>query len=239
MVNSHVVPAPFTWDRYRYELRKSIESSDIKEFKTWPTVNACIYTRDSPSAIDEIKQLKASDEWHRWRKIDVIPVNGTLVHQAYSLWKWETFTGRRVEDLTGIAEFGAGYGEMANLCFSLGFDGTYYIYDFPELIEIQRYYIGDDSRVVYCNNADDWKGGDADLLIALCSLSEAPIALRDKFLRSHQSHLVRYQDYFHDIDNTRYFSEFAQDLFAQDLNKQIIFRCEHYTPHWYLLSEAI
>lgn len=232
MDDVETIPPPFTWERRRYELRNNLANSRIEEFKKWPTVNESLYTADSPAALDELAQLKSND-WDRWRIIDTTPRNGTLIHQAYSLWQWETFTGRRVEDLASIAEFGAGYGEMAKLCFDLGFAGTYYIFDFPELVQLQRWFIGPNDRIIYCSDVEQWQGKPADLFIAICSLSEAPVSLRNQILSADQSHLIRYQDWFTEVDNTVYFADFAAGLQSCE-----IFQCIHYTPHWYLVSEA-
>lgn len=233
MDDVEIIPPLFTWDRRRYELRKRLLADQIDDFKTWPTVNESLYTADSPAAMAELKILKASGDWDRWRIIEDQPTNGTLIHQAYSLWQWETFTGRHVEDLASIAEFGAGYGEMAKLCFDLGFTGTYYIFDFPELIQLQKSFIGLNHQIVYCDDIERWQGKHTDLFIAICSLSEAPVKLRNQFLSASQSNLIRFQDWFDNVDNSWYFQAFATRLQSYK-----VFRCEHFTPHWYLISEA-
>ena len=231
---SETIPEPWTWERHRYEFRKNIAAGPIVNFMEWSTTNATIRTGDSPSVLNELEQLRASPEWERWRLAEQVPINGTLVHQVYSLWQWEKFTGQRIHELSSIAEFGAGYGEMANLCFSLGFQGTYYIFDFPELIEIQKTYIVKQDSVVYCDNADEWQGKAADLMIGICSLSEAPFAVRDKILSPEQGHLIRFQDHFFDMDSRQYFDDYSKKM-----NDYSIYQCEHYTPHWYLLSKAV
>eukprot|EP00434_Breviolum_minutum_P017847 symbB.v1.2.015751.t1/scaffold1123.1/size136624/16 len=46
-----------------------------------------------------------------------------------------------LEAINQIVEFGAGSGEMAALCFHLGFNGRYMIYDLPQMILSQRFWL--------------------------------------------------------------------------------------------------
>lgn len=227
-----VIPPRFTWPRRLYELNKHFSTDDLANFRNWSTVTEALYTANSPAALSELSILQSSNDWDRWRLIDQAPINGTLIHQAFSLWQWESFTGKRIDELDTIAEFGAGYGEMAKLCFALGFTGQYRIFDFPELIRLQRSFIGDNDQIVYCDDVDQWDT-QCDLFIAICSLSEAPVELRSRFLSAQCSNLIRYQDWFDGVDNSIYFAEFANTLHHHRIQ-----RCEHFTPHWYLVSEA-
>ena len=50
----------------------------------------------------------------------------------------------RARDLSSsgvIVEFGGGYGSMCRLLHKLGFSGQYFIYDLPEFVALQRYFL--------------------------------------------------------------------------------------------------
>jgi hypothetical protein len=118
-----------------------------------------------------------------------------------------------------IVEIGAGYGEMARIIHALGFNGTYYIYDLPEVHQLQRIYLGRslpvDSRVVYLDKPEQIPQ-QCDLLIGCFSLSEMPVSLRNRIMQATypDSYLVVYQPEFYGINNDTWIGSVAEKMAA-------------------------
>lgn len=154
------------------------------------------------------------------------PYSATLTHQLYHIHQWEKTTGKRIDELESIVEFGAGYGAMPLLVHRLGFKGTYYVVDLPEFQLLQQYYLSNTGEAV---NVEWVKPGDdkpkkksklasipdtfqPDLLIALYSLSEVDYTLRDVYLDNikAKSHLFLFSNRFADYDNVAYFDGYTK-----------------------------
>ena len=152
--------------------------------------------------------------------------SANLIHHAYHVSRFEDVTGARVADFDTIVEFGGGYGSMARLAWQLGFRGEYVIYDLPEMSAVQRYCLtsmgipvsaaGTVHRgpgVSCATNADELARvlGDrvADLLLATWSLSETPVAFRERFLPLVRTnhYFFGYEDRYRGVDNDAYFTD--------------------------------
>lgn len=154
---------------------------------------------EAPYIETELTYLQASPSWPKWREaICEVPhspatrlsyyprSSGNLIHQAYHLARWEERTGLDVATLRRIVEFGGGYGAMAQVCRQAGFRGEYYIYDFPELLLFQKFYLSmiglNAHRRTVIKTVSGFPAWEktiwwyrkhrADLLVALWSLSE-------------------------------------------------------------------
>lgn len=216
-------PNRFTWEARRLKLRRHIaDGYDIDSFMRWPTMTEALVIGDTGYVRQEYEELKHFAVWrHAVRApgvgtpfyLDFAPnADATLINQSYNLYRFLLAT-RHTNDLTDlhtIVEFGAGFGPMLLIAQRLGFGGTYYIYDFPELQLFQEYWA----------NAAGVTGFDivwldqpihppADLMIACHSLSEAPRQLRGQWLANlSESYLFTYHDFWDDVDNNVYFAEF-------------------------------
>jgi len=156
--------------------------------------------------------------------------SGSTIHHAYHLATFEEKTGERVENLDYVVEFGAGYGGMCRVLFNLGFRGKYICFDLPPFAAIQRYYLKtvglpvvaagelDEAPGVICVSEvskleEILKGvgnGKRAMFMAMWSLSESPVAIRDSILplvSGFQSFLIAYYDRFGEVDNTDFFRE--------------------------------
>ena len=155
--------------------------------------------------------------------------SGTLIHHAYHVHRFESATGRSIDDLTNIMEFGGGYGSMARLVARLGFRGHYHIHDLPEFSALQRFYlrlvhseidapeitdslgrISFSSRREDASPFDETKG--ESLFLATWSLGETPIWLREDWLPAlakFSFFLIGFRKRFEDIDNWAWFRELA------------------------------
>jgi len=104
---------------------------------------------------------------------------------------------------------------MCRMAYTWGFQGTYTIYDLPELSALQRYYLQSVgvSKVRTASDTDALRdavlrSAGRRLFIATWSLSEAPQYLREQ-LASMQpladAFLIAYQDEFAGLDNEKFF----------------------------------
>lgn len=211
-----------TWGKHRRSLRNHISSSTtMDDFLRWSTVVATMFRGDCPETRQEWEVL-AADDLARWTCATLDPgvggadrlpyaphTNGNLVHQAYHLYQWEKATGKRVDSVGSIVEFGGGYGAMALVCQQLGFEEQYIIYDLPEFSLLQRYYL-DKCGLPGVECVADRIPYQTDLFIACYSLAELPIEDRLKHIPSSNAYLFSAADSWDGIDNNEWFSNLAK-----------------------------
>lgn len=223
-----LLPEPTTglkpphWEYWRHDLwQRIVKGENPNGFMGWPCVFHTMLVNHWKDAVDwEFKQLDI-----KWEKaLNAPPMfypfdfyadthySMNLIHQAYHLQRWEEATGRDITKLKVIVEFGGGYGAMALLCKRMGFDGRYFIYDFPEFCLLQQYVLSKFAwkKVAYCVDRVRKVPKRADLLIALYSLSETPYEKRGEFLQrvGFDSCLFLYTGkWADDLSNTEFFSE--------------------------------
>lgn len=175
----------YTWRRHRLSLREHVAAGDLSNMLQWSTVVATMFV-GTGAAFTPAELSRLTD---RYKNIIGEPrigdpqlydgwTSGNLIHQAYHLMQWEQATGLQVERLGRIVEIGGGYGAMALLCWRLGFRGRYVIIDLPEVSLLQEYYLSQ-ARVKNVEwRADGLGYEDADLLIALYSITEMEVGDR-------------------------------------------------------------
>jgi hypothetical protein len=161
------------------------------------------------------------------------------IYQAYHACRFEETTGRGLASLRTIVEFGGGYGRLCHLVHDLGFTGTYVIFDLPEVGVLQRFYLRHVGLSVDDGSATTWpeRGvvtvvdpnrfhrllrarprGEA-AFIAIASLSEAPLALRDTVLAevaAFETFLLLYSAQHDGLDNREYFARWRTALAEHD-----------------------
>jgi hypothetical protein len=156
------------------------------------------------------------------------PSSGNLLSQAYHLCRFEDVTGARLADVQFLLEFGGGYGALCRVLRALGFRGTYAIFDFPEFSALQRFYLrahglpaaawprrepGRPDIVTLSTLGEldellESQSPDRAAFVALWSLSEAPLPLRDAVMTrvaAFDMFAVGYQARFGDVDNMAWF----------------------------------
>lgn len=208
---------PF-WEYWRWQLWQLGQANNPINFMHWPCIYHTMLVRHWPAAVDfEYRYLMQDAK--RWGMVIQMSAAGddfygdtifsqNLIHQAYHLKLWEDTTGKRVDELQSIVEFGGGYGALALVANRLGFNGDYAIYDLPEFALLQQWFLSQ-CGVKNVRHIDKIKREHPDLLIALYSLSEAPMALRDKFLEKvrAKSDLFLYSGKWETWDNVGYFQQ--------------------------------
>jgi len=161
--------------------------------------------------------------------------SANLIHHAHHIAQFEKRTGTRTEEIDFVVEFGAGYGSMCRLFYNLGYSGTYMMYDLPIFNELQKYYLQSMGISIYSDssphagitaacisNFDTLKEilstgnlTGKTLFIALWSISEVPLILREKIfslVSDFSFFLIGYQSKFGEVDNTKYFDNLTNQL---------------------------
>lgn len=268
-------PAERVWKENSSRLSQKILSDDPQKFLRWNVITETMCVNNEPFVEVEFNHLRKLQEWQeRWKtaiKETSVghPVHsflypkssGNLIHQAYHLCKFEEKTGIKINTFNFIFEFGGGYGSMCRLLHNLGFKGKYIIFDLPQFVALQRFYLksaglpvhaGESfesacSGVICISNINDLKAAIESsacdqncLFLATWSMSEAPIGVRDsilEFIKGFDSYLIAYQNYFHEIDNNEYFK-----IVRNKLNGDIIWQdieIEHLPENSYLFGSRM
>lgn len=234
-------PPPDSWGRHRWELHRHAAADKPREFLRWSTIRATMFVANAPYIKSEWEALRnsscerdnSSDVPQRWVGAAMEDVNnfgaperlpfapatsGNMVHQAYHLLQWETATGQRADKIGTIVEFGGGYGAMCAVTRQLGFTGKYVLYDNPEFLLLQEYYLSNVGlhamyRTVYDQGLFPAPPDNVDLLIALYSLSEAPPKLRCRFFDAVQPRfaLLLHQESWGGENTIAVFDKFCSD----------------------------
>ena len=235
-----------TWRGFSLRLRNYIRCFDPRRFLRWHVIRQTMFmARAWPECIDA---LKADSEWGNiWQPVikedsfgDPIPdptlpeSSGNRIVHAYHLLQLKKSTDISFKDLDTIVEFGGGYGNMCRLLRRLGFKGTYILYDLPEFISLQKFYLNGVGEGAI--NAKDLKEamskqnvlvssreelekvlGSAkkqnSLFIATWSLSESPVAVREQVMPLVSDctyYLFGYQPDFDEVNNVEYFRELSR-----------------------------
>jgi len=165
--------------------------------------------------------------------------SANMIFQAYHLCRFEEATGRPLASMPVIVEFGGGYGRLCQLAHDLGFRGTYVIFDLPEVAVLQRFYLRHVGIAVSEAREATWPAngvvtvvdvpalkallrgrprGEA-AFVAVGSLSEAPLALRETLLAevaSFDAFLIFYSAQHDELDNRAYFARWRDGLTEHD-----------------------
>lgn len=224
-----------TWLSNRIALQRHLERDSLDDFLAWSTVRATMYVGSEAGYIaPEYQELKK--DWEIWipatkcqnfgcdvfREGESYTFDPNLIHQAYHLKQWLGRTRQDLTQMTSIIEFGAGYGAMALILHRLGYRGYYYIIDLPELIQLQKYYLG---RVApelagrtFWLQSQPLSGMSCNLFIASHSLSEIPAEDRERLLSTvtAKEFLFASSYEFEGVDNAVWFQRFAGSVVGYD-----------------------
>ncbi len=211
------------WTEQRAVIRDLLDHGDRERFLQWTIVADAMFFEPPP---DELNYLKRLPDWPSMRELlkdpgvggavidPVLKTNGNIIHHLYSMFRFEEATAHRLADDSRIVEFGGGYGNFCRLMFRRGFSGRYVIYDLPEVLELQKWYLGrtlaadEYARVEFVTALPDG----ADTVIGLWSISEMPVELRDRIKTLKPNYfLIGYQHNIAGIMNVDYFDRWIED----------------------------
>lgn len=199
--------APPHWEYWRWDLWRRAQQDKPENFTKWPCVRHTMLVDHwwPGPMLQEVEHVTGIPNVIS-SKFNVSD-SRNLIHQAYHILRWQDVTGKRIADMQSIYEFGGGYGAMALVCNRLGFKGDYYIYDLPEFVLLQRWYLGehDVTNVKWVGHSAE---NTVDLFIACYSLSETNYNNRDYTLQRMKSdnYLFLYSAKWEEYDNQEYFS---------------------------------
>ena len=210
------------WTDQRETLRQLL-AGDRERFLHWPLIIGTMFYLPPP---DELQYLQGLPDWPFIRDLikdpgvggaDLDPVlrtNGNIVHHAYSMFRFENATGHQLNGDDTVLEIGGGYGNFCRLLMKRGFAGSYTIYDLPEFLQLQEWYLGrtlgadECERVTFTTSLP----AAADAIIGLWSISEMPFELRDRIKALAPKYfLIGYQQEFFGLDNVDYFKRWERD----------------------------
>lgn len=206
---------PPHWPYWQANMQALAAARAPETFWDWPAVRHTMTVDHFPMG-QQLLELQSSADWRRWEAALAYAENDhharNLINQAFCLHQWENATGRRVEELGSIYEFGAGYGAMAHLVARLGFAGRYYVTDLPEFAVLQRWFLAQHAVEVEHVTGPVH----ADLFIGLYSLSETPADFRAAFSAqlTAESYLMLFSERWGtagSIDNRAFFEQFVAD----------------------------
>jgi hypothetical protein len=230
-------PNAADWATAMNRLRSLALRADPRAFLRWDVVIERMAVHGSPITPTELALLQARPDWtSRWmraiREIDAgrpyryegyPPSSEPLIQTAYTLSRFETLSGRPITAWDTVIEFGGGFGSLCRLVHQLGFRGRYVIFDLPPFTLLQRYFLrsaglmrADDDRIVLTSEIGALSGlidalpaDHRALFVACWSLSETPLALRDRIeplARRIGDHWIAYQERYGEVDNLEYFA---------------------------------
>lgn len=247
-LNNKEILGSSTWDRYRRKLRLYILKNDPRNFLRWePVMGSMFHNADKL----EFDYLTGSNQNSWVQAIEETWVgnppryshykksSGNMVHIAYNLSQMLDRYSIDLKKINTIIEFGAGYGCTAKLIHNVGFMGTYEIFDVPEFLALQRYYLkstNTNGNFVFIDQTEKLRNIDPDMLIATWSLSESPVEIRNEFLNKigkPQYILIAYQANFELTDNIKYFEEYQKNNPNYDW---VTHEIKHLPKNYYLIG---
>jgi hypothetical protein len=230
-------PNEADWGTAMNRLRHLALHADPRAFLRWDVIVERMAVRRSPATPTELAALQARSDWEsRWRRAIRECEAGRpfryagwpessepLIQTAYTLARLETLAGRTVDAWDDVIEFGGGFGSLCRLARQLGFRGRYMIFDLPPFTLLQRYFLRsagilreDDDRIVLTSDLSELERyvgalspNAYSMFVACWSLSETPLALRDRIrplVERIGRYAVVYQQRYGEVDNVDYFT---------------------------------
>ena len=227
------------WEEGRRRLREAVLADDPEQLLAWPVIRDTMLVAGDrhPYLAAELAALQDDAAWEqRWRPACLDEVgappplpglpggSGNRLHHAYQFLQLERAGAGGVQDYEHLVEFGAGYGAMCAVAHRLGFAGSCLLFDLPEWSALQRWYLVEvgllhDRQVRTSSDeavlrAEIGRADEHSLLVAMWSLSETPLELRERVLPGGDrfgGYLFGYQARFEGIDNLAWFAQFQRD----------------------------
>ena len=249
------------WQGHSDEIVQCMVEDDISDFTNWLVVRQTMFRvpKKVKFCADALEHLQELSDWDRWEKAiaespvgnpepyEPYPQSSTnLILQANHLSHFLLGTKCKLENLDTVFEFGAGYGCMCRLIYNLGFNGRYVITDLPALLALQRYYLRETTYnrdIEFLSEETDFVKGinGNSLFIAMWSLSETPIALRERILQAVGAKYIFliYQKEHGVFNNAEYFSDFVKKNTNYRWDCFEIPHLVHSKKHYYLFGERI
>jgi len=128
------------------------------------------------------------------------------------------------KDVEEIFEFGGGHGRICRMIYDRGFKGKYTIFDFPELIELQKFYLKSYTNVKYISDSDLLKDPcENSLFISMSAIEESPKDIQNimfNFAKNFNSFLFKFsggKGEFEDFMNSKKDCKWKYDDFVKNI----------------------
>lgn len=234
-----------SWKKYSDRLKHLVANDDVRNFLQWDVIKSTMFIETMAWTEIELAFLKRS-EWARWGRVLREHYTGNparyaaysrssanLIHHVYHLARFEECLGIALPKTGAVFEFGGGYGSLCRVFHAVGYHGYYSIFDLPELVYLQNFYLrslgiptgvplgGTQPGVHSFFDATqlapvltEVHNASPSIFVATWSLSEATDDLRQMFssvIGRFDHVLIAYQDAFDGRDNTSYFRDMQKN----------------------------
>ncbi len=116
-------------------------------------------------------------------------------------------------NINEIHDIGGGYGNMAWMLRSMGYNKDYNIYDFPELHRIQEHFLKSNNIKVTMKDLSELNPGKNSLMIATHSINEMSLDERKVIDYDKFSYIfINHNSNFEKVDNHKYFKSINKSL---------------------------
>lgn len=221
---------PPYWQYWRHDLWWRAQH-DARPMWDWPCLRHTMLTAHFPIG-EQMAYLR--EDWPRWERAfcadDHEQHTRNLAHQAYHLRLFERTSGKRIDEIESIHEFGGGYGAFAHLCQRMGFRGKYYITDLKEFQILQQYFLSQNGvEVVHVD-----KPSKTELFVACFSLSETDDATRQRWGTEvdADNYLLLYSGQWAQYDNMKW----AREFMTARKKTWAIYQYLNNRPDWYSIG---
>ena len=233
-----------SWDLLKKQIIDEFRAAP-ENFLLQPVIRKCLHPGPSRynKAVgdDYYKQLKG---YHDLPKEDPklgnprIIKNGRSLVTLQSAYYIKLMNDRfALKEIDVIYDVGGGYGNMCRIIREMGYTGDYILIDFPELHEIQKFYLENlglkvSMNINYQTLDNNLKPKGNSLLIATHSINEMPLKEREKInINNFSKFFIAYNNNFDGIDNKEYFKRY------KDLpHKTEYFQSEIQSQHNFLIG---
>jgi hypothetical protein len=237
-----------TENKYWNEAKSKFIETDMQTFKLWnSTLSVPLYSPfqfEQNYGIDLIAKLKTLSDLERknWFQVlrepflghnqstynqvrkrlqydnDLIECSPWTIKSAHHILSYNIHTNRNFLDYDQIVEFGPGIGETCRMINDLGFKGTYYLYDLPEVLRISSFYNAEYPNVKTATIFSDIPNDKKTLFIGTWSISEVPPDYRDEVFTHFKDSdfLLIYQKEAFEYDNNLYFNYRFKDIIKKE-----------------------
>lgn len=245
-----------SWQGFSQRLKVYARFFDPRNFLNWQLIFGTMFMKELPE--EYFAEFKASPQWasywmsllqeDRWGNpapnTQLTGSSGNVLTHAFHLFRFQKQTKVDFSKLSLVVEFGGGYGSMCRLIRRLGFNGTYILYDLPEFLCLQKFYLEGlglqtdyfsqnktGMRNLLVSSQSDLEkavsiyGVVDSLFVATWSISETPLDTRKQIfnmVKNFQYFLFGFQEKFDNVNNGEYFDRLAAENSGREWKKEIL-----------------
>lgn len=159
----------------------ALHNSNVRNFKQHPMVRRMLGDFQWPL---EFRPLLSHEEQHLIKKIDSIGYSTPLSEITGPCWRMIYYAVKIAKyKPISVVEIGGGVGQFYAILRALGYSGSYWIYDLPEVQQFQRMYLYTVEHDTGMKMPLEFIG-DPDLCVSFYALGEFDEELRDHYVKT-------------------------------------------------------